>query len=148
MLSQLQVAPSAAKAAVYTPTHVKPAPATGPWSTVSATFADGVVPKLLMLLVAPVIEEFRIVGDDDPLTTPKLLVPPVAVAVTLFIDGDDEPLATPWLMLPPVAVAITLFINGDDDEVFCTPSLLSVPPVAVAITLFIDGDDDAPLETP
>ena len=48
-----------------------------------------------MLLVVPVIDEFRIVGDDAQLYTPRLSVPPVAVAVTLFIDGDDESLYTP-----------------------------------------------------
>jgi hypothetical protein len=64
---------------------------------VSATCADddGSVP-LKMLLVVPVIDEFRISAvDDEKLATPTLKVPPVAVAVTLFIVGDDETLYTP-----------------------------------------------------
>ena len=45
----------------------------------------------------------------------------MAVAVTLFIVGDDEVLYTPRLLLvPPVAVAVTLFIVGDD-ELLYTP---------------------------
>ena len=46
-------------------------------------------------------------------------MPPVAVAVTLFIDGDDEVLLLAPVV-PPVAVAVTLFIDGDD-EVLYTP---------------------------
>ena len=101
---------------VYAPTHVNPPPATlPPPSAVSATCA--VDPSLRMLLVVPLIDEFRIVGDDELLYTPKLPAPPVAVAVTLFIDGDDdESLDTPRLKVPPVAVAVTLVIVGDDDE--------------------------------
>ena len=40
---------------------------------------------LKMLLVVPVIDEFRIVGNDELLYTPKLLSPPAAV--TLVIAG-------------------------------------------------------------
>ena len=59
----------------------------------SATFADDSL--FSMLVVVPVIDEFRIVGDDELLYTPALLVLPVEVAVTLFIVGDDELLYTP-----------------------------------------------------
>jgi hypothetical protein len=55
-------------AVVYTPTHVYPTPPTATSSTVSATFA--VDEALKMLLVVPVIDEFRIDGDDDELYTP------------------------------------------------------------------------------
>jgi hypothetical protein len=80
---------------------------------VSATFAFD-VPTLEMLLVLPVIDEFRIDGDDEitgeddeitgenesELYTPKAvereeLAIASPVAVTLFIDGDDELLYTP-----------------------------------------------------
>ena len=46
------------------------------------------------------------------------------------------------LPVPPLAVAVTLFIVGDDDVELYTPMVVSVPPVAVAITSVIDGDDD------
>jgi hypothetical protein len=73
---------------------------------VSATFAFD-VPSLEMLWVLPVIDEFRIDGDDEitgddesELYTPKAVERAVManaspVAVTLFIDGDDELLYTP-----------------------------------------------------
>ena len=60
--------PRATKSVVYTPTHVKELPVTPPPSAVSATCA--VDPLLKMLLVVPVIDEFRIVGDDETLNTP------------------------------------------------------------------------------
>jgi hypothetical protein len=145
-INYTQAGPRVVNAAVYTPTHVNPTPLTAPSSTVSATFADGAVPKLKMLLVLPVSAEFRIDGDDDEtFCTPRLVVP-VAVAVTLFIDGDDdETFCTPTLKVPPVAVAVTLVIVGDDESLY-TPLLL-VPPLVVAVTLLIDGDDE-PLNTP
>ena len=56
--------PRATKAALYTPTHVTLAPAvTGPSSMVSATCAID-KGSLKMLLVVPVIDEFRIDGYD------------------------------------------------------------------------------------
>ena len=83
--------PRATKSVVYTPTHVKELPVTPPPSAVSATCAvagSGGTTVLKMLLLVPVIDEFRIFGDDSSsLYTPKL-----AVAVTLFIDGDDSSL--------------------------------------------------------
>ena len=61
--------PRATKAVVYAPTHVNPSPVTLPPSAVSATCADDVF-MVKMLLVSPVIDEFRIDGDDDSLYTP------------------------------------------------------------------------------
>jgi hypothetical protein len=61
---------SATNAALWTPTHVNPDPDTGPSRTVSATFADGDVSLFRMLLVLPVSDEFRIVGDELELRTP------------------------------------------------------------------------------
>ena len=49
---------------VYTPTHVNALPVTLPPSAVSATFTDDVF-ELKMLLVSPVVDEFRIDGDDE-----------------------------------------------------------------------------------
>ena len=55
---------------VYTPTHARPPPgATGPLSMVSATPALA-VPVLTMLLLLPVNDEFRIVGDEESFCTP------------------------------------------------------------------------------
>ena len=90
---------AAAKSVSYTPTQKNPLPATAPPSAVSATFAFDVL-SLKMLLVLPVIDEFRIDGDDEMLYTPKAVEAPLLaifspVAVTLFIDGDDEVLYTP-----------------------------------------------------
>ena len=86
-----QLGPRATKSVVYAPTHVKELPVTPPPSAVSATCAvagSGRTTVLKMLLLVPVIDEFRIFGDDSSsLYTPKL-----AEAVTLFIDGDDSSL--------------------------------------------------------
>ena len=53
------------KSVVYAPTHVNPPPVTPPPSAVSATCADD--PLFSMLLVVPVIDEFRISAVDDAL---------------------------------------------------------------------------------
>ncbi len=114
----------------------------------SATFAFDVL-SLEMLLVLPVIDEFRIDGDDDTgeddvtgetnqsctRRRPCWRLPPVAV--TLFIDGDDESLTR------RVAYAAWRWRSLHDDQV--VPPV--VPPVAVAVTLVIDGDDEV-LYTP
>ena len=105
-----------------TSTHVKSPPTTPPPpSMVYAT--NAAESSFRMLLVVPVIDEFRIVGVELlPLYTPTLSVPPVAEAVTSVIDGDDDAaLNTPMLITtPPLAVAVTFIIDGDD-ELLYTP---------------------------
>ena len=63
---------------------------------VLATLAFGNVATLLMLVLSLVIDEFRIVGDDELLNTPWLRVPPVAVAVTCRTRTLLPSLTTSW----------------------------------------------------
>ena len=158
-------APALAKAVSYAATQKNPLPATAPPSAVSATFAFD-VPTLKMLLVVPVIDEFRIVGDDEQLYTPRCRCRRwrwrshcSSTATTNQVVARRSCWCRRWRWRSHCSSTATTnaeagcgvrwrwrsHCSSTATKKVVTPS--AVPPVAVAVTLFIDGDDEV-LYTP